>query len=139
MQVMKSDIHELKEDVRDLKENVKELKEDVRVLKEDVQVLKGEVQVLKGEVQVLKEDVQILKEGMASTNQKLTVLSLKLENETNRNIQILAENHLDIIDKMNAAIRVQDKSVLYEVQISGLRARIDCLERDMETLKHQAS
>ena len=139
MQVMKSDIHELKEDVRDLKENVKELKEDVRVLKEDVQVLKGQVQVLKGEVQVLKEDVQILKEGMASTNQKLTVLSLKLENETNRNIQILAENHLDIIDKMNAAIRVQDKSVLYEVQISGLRARIDCLERDMETLKHQAS
>ena len=132
MQVMKNEIHELKEDVQ-------ELKEDVQVLKEDVQGLKEDVQVLKEDVQGLKEDVQVLKEGLACTNQKLIELSLKLENETNRNIQILAENHLNIIDKMNAAVRVQDKSILYEVQISGLKTRVDCLERDVALLKNQAS
>lgn len=133
------DIREMKHDMQVMKSDIHELKEDVLVLKEDVQILKGEVQVLKEDVLVLKKDVQVLKEGMASTNQKITELSLKLENETNRNIQILAENHLNIIDKMNATIRVQDKSALYEVQISGLRARVDCLERDVEHLKHQAS
>ena len=153
MHVMKDDIHELKTDVRMLKDDVQALKDDVQVLKDDVQALKDDVQVLKDDVQALKDDVQVLKEkvqilnddvqvlkeAMASSNQKLAELSLKLENETNHNIQILAENHLNIIDKLNAAIRVQDKSILYEVQISGLKSRMDCLERDVETIKRQAS
>ena len=139
MHVMKDDIHELKTDVRMLKDDVQALKDDVQVLKDDVQALKDDVQVLKEKVQILNGDVQVLKEAMASSNQKLAELSLKLENETNHNIQILAENHLNIIDKLNAAIRVQDKSILYEVQISGLKSRMDCLERDVETIKRQAS
>ena len=130
---------ELTKDIREMKHDMQVMKNDIHELKEDVQGLKEDVQVLKEDVQGLKEDVQVLKEGLASTNQKLIELSLKLENETNRNIQILAENHLNIIDKMNAAVRVQDKSILYEVQISGLKTRVDCLERDVELLKHQAS
>lgn len=128
---------ELTKDIREMKHDMQVMKDDIHELKEDVQELKEDVRVLKEDVQILKEDVEGLKEDMQATNQKLTGLSLTLENETNRNIQILAENHLDIIDKMNAAIRVQDKSILYEVQISGLKSRVDCLERDMEHLKNQ--
>ena len=136
---MAKNIQEIKHDMHVMKDDIHELKTDVRMLKDDVQVLKDDVQVLKEKVQILNGDVQVLKEAMASSNQKLAELSLKLENETNHNIQILAENHLNIIDKLNAAIRVQDKSILYEVQISGLKSRMDCLERDVETIKRQAS
>ncbi len=139
VQALKDDVQVLKDDVQALKDDVQVLKDDVQALKDDVQVLKDDVQVLKEKVQILNGDVQVLKEAMASSNQKLAELSLKLENETNHNIQILAENHLNIIDKLNAAIRVQDKSILYEVQISGLKSRMDCLERDVETIKRQAS
>ncbi len=139
IQEIKHDMHVMKDDIHELKTDVRMLKDDVQVLKDDVQVLKDDVQVLKEKVQILNGDVQVLKEAMASSNQKLAELSLKLENETNHNIQILAENHLNIIDKLNAAIRVQDKSILYEVQISGLKSRMDCLERDVETIKRQAS
>ena len=139
IQEIKHDMHVMKDDIHELKTDVRMLKDDVQALKDDVQVLKDDVQVLKEKVQILNGDVQVLKEAMASSNQKLAELSLKLENETNHNIQILAENHLNIIDKLNAAIRVQDKSILYEVQISGLKSRMDCLERDVETIKRQAS
>ena len=50
------------------------------------------------------------------------------ENETNHNIQLLAENHCDLVDKLNQAIPV-DKALLNEVQISGLRIRVDSLEK----------
>lgn len=94
----------------------------------DMQVMKGDIQNLKDELQNVKDDVQTVK-------QKVTSIEVSLENETNHNIQILAENHINIVDKLNEAIRVQDKSILYEVQISGLRTRVDVLERELKEIK----
>ena len=49
---------------------------------EDVRLLQGDVQSLKEDVQTLKEDVQSLKE-------RVTNIEITLENETNRNIQLV--------------------------------------------------
>ena len=81
---------------------------------EDLQAIGSLIQ---NSIQPLRDDIQIIK--------------LILENETNHNIQLLAENHITLVDKLNEAIRVQDKSLLYEVQVSGLKARIDVIERQL--------
>ncbi|MBR1391007.1 MAG: hypothetical protein IJ567_06140 [Lachnospiraceae bacterium] len=135
MQEMKGDVKEVKEDVQVLKEDVQVLKEDVQVLKEDVQVLKEDVQVLEEEVQSLKDRMQVVEDKLELVNEKVTSIEVALENETNHNIQLLAENHMNLVDKLNDAIRVQDKSILYEVQVSGLKARVDILEREMAEMK----
>lgn len=144
MQIMKDDIRILKHDVQILKEEMQTLKSDVQTLKEevqtlksDVQTLKEEVQTLKGEVQTLKSDVQTLNEKSDELNRRTTAIELLLENETNHNIQLLAENHINLVNKLNDAIKVQDKSILYEVQVSGLKYRIDILERTVAELKEQ--
>ena len=47
---------------------------------------------------------------------------------------MLAENHINLVDKLNQAIHAQDKSLLYEVQVSGLKARVEQLERDVKAI-----
>ena len=79
--------------------------EDVRSLQGDVQTLKGDVQTLKGDVQTLKGDVQTLKEDVQMLKDRVTNIEITLENETNRNIQLIAEGHLNLDRKLDEALK----------------------------------
>lgn len=110
-------------DMQELKTDVRELKDKVQVLKEDVQVLKEDVQVLKGKVQVLEDDTQVLKEGVRG-------LQLTLENETNKNIRVVAEGHLDLSRKLDDALKVETEKELMQL-------RVNVLENDMRRVKEK--
>ena len=64
-------------------------------------------------------------------------IDFTLENEIKRNIQLLAENHGNLIDKLNEAIKVADKTVLYEVKFNALTGRIEKLERGYDDIIRQ--
>ena len=104
-------------------------------LKTELQPLKDDMQTLKEEMREVKKDVQTLKDEMQEVKARVTNIELTLENETNHNIQLLAENHITLVNRLNEAIHVQDKSILYEVQVSGLKARLDVLEREIKEIK----
>ena len=90
---------------------------------------------MKSDMQTMKGETQTLKEMMQTLDRKVTKVELTLENETNHSIQLLAENHINLVDKLNQAIKVQDKSILYEVQVSGLKMKIEQLEREIADIK----
>ena len=98
-------------------------------LKNDIQEVKGDIQALKGEMQEVKGDIQ-------NMHMRITNIELTLENETNRNIQLLAENHITLIDKLNQSIKVADKTLMYEVQMTSLKSRIDLLEKEVAEIKN---
>ena len=110
-------------DMQELKTDVRELKDDVRVLKADVQDLKDDVQVLKDDVQVLKADVQNLKDDVRG-------LHLTLENVTNKNIQVVAEGHLDLSRKLDDALKVETEKEM-------MHLRVNVLENDMRKVKEK--
>ena len=111
------------------------MKQEVTVLKQDVAELKQEVTVLKQDVAELKQEVTVLKQDVTVLKQDVAEMKLSLENETNHNIQLLAENHCNLVDKLNQAIPVSDKVLLNEVQISGLKMRVDSLEKEVAEMK----
>jgi chromosome segregation ATPase len=136
MQVLKGDVQVLKGDVQVLKGDVQELKGDVQVLKEDVQVLKGDVQVLKGDVQELKEDVQELKEDVQELKEDVQVLKervtnieITLENETNRNIQLIAEGHLNLDRKLDEALKELHPNTMYHLKVNHLDGEVTKMKR----------
>ena len=125
-----SEILGVKEDVAGLKEDVSGLKTDVAGLKEDVAGLKTDVAGLKEDVAVLKEDVSILK-------QRVTAIEVHLENQTDKNIQLIAENFIELTNKLNQAIPVADKNLAYEVKVNYLIEKVQFLEKDFEKFKCQ--
>ena len=90
---------------------------------------------VKQDVADLKQDMTEVKQDVADLKQNVTEMKLSLENETNHNIQLLAENHCDLVDKLNQAIPVADKALLNELHISGLRKRVDSLEKEVAEMK----
>ena len=92
--------------------------EDLLAIADLLQPLKNDIQELKSDVQELKSDVEVLKTQMDNIQMQTTNIELTLGIETNRNIQLLAENHITLIDKLNQSIKVADKTVMYEVQMA---------------------
>ena len=84
----------------------------------------------------LENDIQELKAETQELNRRTSNIELTLENETNRNIKLLAENHVNLIDKLNQAIKPADKLLMYEVQLSGFRIRLENLEKEVAELKN---
>lgn len=76
-----------------------------------------------------------LESEMQELKRRITNIELTIENETNRNIQLLAENHITLIDKLNQAIKVADKTLMYEVQMTSLKSRLELLEKEVASLK----
>ncbi|WP_138310775.1 MULTISPECIES: hypothetical protein [unclassified Clostridium] len=129
MQVLKGDVQVLKGDVQELKGDVQVLKEDVQVLKGDVQVLKGDVQELKEDVQELKEDVQELKEDVQVLKERVTNIEITLENETNRNIQLIAEGHLNLDRKLDEALKELHPNMMYHLKVNHLDGEVTKMKR----------
>lgn len=95
------------------------------------------INLILSEIQGIKSETQGLKSEMQELNRRTTGIELTLENETNRNIQLLAENHINLIDKLNQSIKAADKTLMLEVQLTSLKSRIDLLEREMASIKSQ--
>lgn len=83
------------------------------------------------------EKLDLLIQDLQAVKQKVTGIELTLENETNRNIKLLAENHGNLIDKLNQAIKVSDKTAIYEIQVNILTNKVDRLEKELTDLKNR--
>ena len=113
--------------------------EDLQAIAQLIQPMKDDMQDMKDDMQNMKDDIDGMKDNMQVLSNRVANVQLTLENQTNHNIQLLAENHLNLVDKLNAAIKVQDKSLLLEVQVSGLRYRVEALEKEFSELKPQTT
>lgn len=96
--------------------------EDVRSLQGDMQTIKGDVQTIKGDVQTLKEDVQTLKD-------RVTNIEITLENETNRNIQLIAEGHLNLDRKLDEALKELQPNTMYHLKVNHLDGEVTKMKR----------
>ncbi len=109
MKPIKEELQDVKGEVRELKERVQGVEGEVRELKERVQGVEGKARELEGHVQGIR---------------------LTLENETNKNINIIAEGHLNLSRKLDEALKVENEKEV-------LLIRINRLENGYRTLKEQ--
>lgn len=146
MQEMKADIRELKADVKELKADIEQLKAEVKELRADVEQLKADVKQLKADVEQLKADVEDLKIRVERMESDLLILKRKvddieihIENSTDRNIRILAENFIDLMTKLNQAIPAADKNQLYEIRVDYLIIEVEKLKKNVKMLMEKTA
>ena len=59
----------------------------------------------------MTEETKLILEKLTEMDRKITDIQLTLENETNRNIKIIAEGHLDLGRKLDDALKVVNEKV----------------------------
>lgn len=103
-------LDELKSDVSGLKQDVSGLKQDVSGLKQDFTKLDNKVSGLEMDVSVLKQDFRDFR--------------LTLENETYRNIRLIAEGHLDLSRKLDDALLIENEKEMMLIRVTSLENEV---------------
>ena len=123
-----------KQDIQTIAEifnsSMKPIKEELQDVKGEVLGLKEQVQGVQGEVLELKERVQGVEDKARKLEGHVQGIRLTLENETNKNINIIVEGHLNLSRKLDEALKVENEKEV-------LLIRINRLENGYRTLKEQ--
>lgn len=109
--------------------------EDLQAIAKLLQPIQSDISEMKGDIAGLKDDVAGLKSDIVRLENNITGLKLHIENSTDKNIQLLAENHVELIKKLNQAIPASDKNLAYEVKVNYLIERVAALEKEVADLK----
>ena len=115
------------------------MKGDMQGMKDDMQGMKDDMRGMKDDMQGMKLDMQNMKDDIKKLDQRVTSLQLHVENSTDRNIQLLAENFIELTNKLNKAIPAADKNLAYEVKVNYLVEEVQKLKIDVAELKSQTA
>lgn len=61
-------------------------------------------------------------------------IQLTLENETNRNIKIIAEGHLDLSRKLDDALRVDNEKEMLLIRVNSLENELRKVKERIESI-----
>lgn len=73
---------------------------------------------------------EIVSKSIEPLKREVREIGLTLENETNKNIRIIAEGHLDLGRKLDEALRVENEKEM-------LLIRVNQLENELRRLKER--
>ena len=68
----------------------------------------------------MTEETKLILEKLTEMDRKITDIQLTLENETNRNIKIIAEGHLDLVRKLDEALKVENEKELLMLRVNRI-------------------
>lgn len=108
------------------------MKDEMHSMKDDIMGLKGKMHSMKDDIQSMKDDIQLLKK-------KVTDIELHLENYTDRNIQLIAENFIELTNKLNQAIPAADHNRMYEVKVNYLIEEVRKLAEEVSKIKEKTA
>lgn len=76
------------------------------------------------------EDLQSINSLLEPIKNEIKSIELTLENETNRNVKIIAEGHLDLNRKLDEALKVENEKEI-------LLLRVNHLENELRKVKER--
>lgn len=80
----------------------------------------------------MTEETKMILDKLDKLENKITDIQLTLENETNKNIQIIAEGHLDLSRKLDEALKIDSEKEM-------LLLRVNRLENELRRVKERVS
>lgn len=80
------------------------------------------------ETKLILEKLSDMNNKISDMDNKIKDIQLTLENETNKNIQLIAEGHLDLSRKLDDALKVESEKEM-------LLIRVNRLENELRRIK----
>lgn len=77
-----------------------------------------------------KNDLLAIESLLEPIKRDIKSIQLTLENETNRNIKIIAEGHLDLSRKLDDALKIENEKEM-------LLVRVNILENELRRVKER--
>lgn len=108
-----STLNNMNKQFDDVNSKFDDINNQISEMKADIQNVKDETK----QISEMKTDIQKMKN-------EIREISLILENETNRNIKIIAEGHLDLSRKLDKALTVENEKEMALIRINMMENEI---------------
>ena len=90
-------------------------------------------------LKAIMQEMQSINQKIDSLEKEISGVKLYIENTTNKNLSLLAENHLNLIDKLNENVTAVHKNLLYELKVNIHDEKISQLEKEIAELKSKSA
>ena len=100
-----------------LVENVKNINSTLNNMNKQFDDVNSKFDDINNQISEMKTEIQKMKN-------EIREISLTLENETNRNIKIIAEGHLDLSRKLDKALTVENEKEMALIRINMMENEI---------------
>ena len=85
-------------------------------------------------MQTMKSDMDTMKKDIQETKQKVTGIELHLENVIDRNIQIVAEGHLNLSRKLDNALKAENEKEMLTIKVNILEDELRKLKEKIDKI-----
>ncbi|MCH1983104.1 hypothetical protein MCG98_11060 [Ruminococcus sp. OA3] len=82
----------------------------------------------------MTEETRVIMDAIGGLKQEIKSVQLTLENETNRNIKLIAEGHLDLSRKLDDALKVENEKELLIIRVNSLENEVRKLKERVEQM-----
>ena len=80
------------------------------------------------------EDLKAIESMLEPIKRDIRSIQLTLENETNRNIKIIAEGHLDLSRKLDDALKVENEKEMLLIRVNTLENELRRVKERIESI-----
>ncbi len=129
MQGMKDEIQGVKNEMQGVKDDMQGMKDDMQDMKVEMQGMKDEIQGVKNEMQGMKGEMQGMKTDIHELQRKAAEIGMHIENCTDNNVQLLAENFIELTNKLNMAVPAAHNNYMYEIKVNYLWKEVDKIKQ----------
>ena len=116
-----------------LVENVKNINSTLNNMNKQFDDINNQIAEMKTDIQNVKDEtkqISEMKTDIQKMKNEIREISLTLENETNRNIKIIAEGHLHLSRKLDKALTVENEKEMALI-------RINMMENELRRIKEK--
>lgn len=82
----------------------------------------------------MTDDAKLILDEIQKLKADVREIQLTLENETNRNIRIIAEGHLDLSRKLDEALRVENEKEMLMLRVTSPESEVRRLKARIEQI-----
>ena len=105
------------------------MSQEIQSMHSDMQSMNQEIQSIRSDMQSMSQEIQSLNARVDRLEERVSNLEMTLENETNRNIRIIAEGHLDVMRKLDDALEVTNEKEILLLHVNHLENEIQRIKK----------
>lgn len=82
----------------------------------------------------MTDETKLIMDAIKELKKDVKSIQLTLENETNRNIKLIAEGHLDLTRKLDEALQVENEKEMLLIRVNSLENEVRKLKDRIEQI-----
>lgn len=89
---------------------------------------------IKSEIADIKTDVSALKTDIDNLKLRAALIETTLENETNRNIRIIAEGHTDLSRKLDHVLQMESEKEMFLIRFNVMESEVQKIKQHLDSI-----